>query len=79
MFDTHKKLDVSQDELAVLEAALHTQVKILGVQAAAGGSGARRRLNEVKRVLVRISQEREQAASGTGRRLFGWLRPVQAS
>ena len=46
MFDTHERLDVTQDELAVIEAALHTQAKILHVQAAAGGSGARRRLND---------------------------------
>jgi len=46
MFDTKQKLEVSQDELAVIEAALHTQVKILNVQATAGGSGARRKLND---------------------------------
>lgn len=77
MFDTKQKLDVSQDQLAVIEAALHTQIKILTVQANAGGSGARRKLNEVKRVLAQIDALR--TADDTSRRSdtlgwFGWAR-----
>lgn len=56
MFDTQKKLDISQEELAVIEAALHTQSKILGLQAGAGGTTARAQLNEVKRVLATLAQ-----------------------
>ena len=37
MFDDKQKLEISQDELALIEAALHTQFKILSVQASAGG------------------------------------------
>ena len=51
MFDNKQKLEISQDELALIEAALHTQSKILSVQASAGGSKALGRLNDVKRVL----------------------------
>ncbi|MEM6306083.1 MAG: hypothetical protein AAF744_15300 [Pseudomonadota bacterium] len=73
MFDTDKKLDVTQDELAVIEAALHTQAKILSVQAAAGGSGARRRLNEVKRVLTHVASHREAPVERPARSLFRWF------
>lgn len=73
MFDTHERLDVTQDELAVIEAALHTQAKILHVQAAAGGSGARRRLNEVKRVLAQVSQQREVERQSPRRSILGWF------
>lgn len=74
MFDKQKKLDVSEDELAVIEAALHTQAKILNVQAVAGGSGARRRLNEVKRVLVQVSSQREGSkCTSTRRSVLGWF------
>ena len=79
MFDKHQKLDVTQDELTVIEAALHTQVKILGVQAAAGGSGAQRRLNEVKRTLVRVSQERQSQDRSAFRAFFCWFRPTRCS
>ena len=58
MFDNKQKLEISQDELALIEAALHTQSKILSVQASAGGSKAVGRLNEVKRVLSAIAQQR---------------------
>ena len=58
MFDDKQKLEISQVELALIEAALHTQSKILSVQASAGGSKALGHLNEVKRVLASISQQR---------------------
>ena len=73
MFDAKQKLDVSQDELAVIEAALHTQVKILTVQASAGGSGARRKLNEVKRVLAQISATKKSAEKSRNASTLGWL------
>lgn len=80
MLDAKQKLEISQDELALIEAALHTQSKILGVQASAGGSKARARLNDVKRVLATIAQQkpaaRKPAAPRTGvflsmSRMFG--------
>ena len=73
MFDKQQKLDVTQDELAVIEAALHTQAKILGVQALAGGSGARRRLNEVKRVLAAVEQQKPSDEQRRRRSVFNWL------
>jgi len=36
MFEKTTKIDVTDRELAILEAALQTQVKILGVEAGAG-------------------------------------------
>ena len=78
MFDRSQKLDVSQDELAVIVAALETQAKILSVQAGAGGSGARRRLNEVKKVLAQIELQYDvkPAPRSRGRfmSLFGFTR-----
>ncbi len=73
MFDAQEKLDVTQDDLAVIEAALQTQAKILHVQAAAGGSGARRRLNEVKRVLVQVTQKRDVDRQAPRRSILGWF------
>jgi hypothetical protein len=58
MLDEKQKLEISQDDLALIEAALQTQSKILGVQASAGGSNALGRLNDVKRVLATIAQQR---------------------
>lgn len=79
MFDSKEKLEVSQGELAVIEAALHTQIKILNVQANAGGSGARRKLNEVKGVLAQIAalKKGDDATQGSG--ALGWLGWARAS
>ncbi len=80
MRDTQKKLEISQEERALIEAALHTQSKILHMQASAGGAVARKRLNEVKRLLARMEQHEPAARrcrrfAGFGRlrmsRLFG--------
>jgi hypothetical protein len=58
MFDDKQKLEISQKELELIKAALHTQSKILGVQASAGGSKALTRLNDIKRVLTTIAQQK---------------------
>ncbi|MGJ5619746.1 hypothetical protein [Sulfitobacter sp. MF3-043] len=73
MFDKYKKLEISQEELAVIEAALHTQSKILNVQASAGGSAARSRLNEVKRVLAHVSQHRAPDTEPCRKPTAGWF------
>ena len=73
MFSTRDKLDVTQDEIAVIHAALETQAKILTVQAGAGGSGARRRLNEVKKVLARVSSQYESSSKRRFRFGLGWF------
>lgn len=58
-----QKLEISADELAVIEAALHTQSKILNVQAKAGGAGARSQLNVVKRLLASVAQQKPRTPS----------------
>ncbi len=58
MFERSPKLKISVEELAVIEAALHTQSKILNMQASAGGDTARARLNEVKRLLSSLAQRK---------------------
>lgn len=73
MFEQHRKIDVTADELAVIEAALHTQAKILHVQASAGGNAARRRLNEVKRALSHISQQTGSNDTPERRGFFSWF------
>ncbi len=59
MTEESKKLEVSPDELDLIASALETQTKILRMQASAGGHGAVKRLNEVKRLLANISSQRE--------------------
>ncbi|MFT6675256.1 MAG: hypothetical protein ACJAVM_001445 [Sulfitobacter sp.] len=74
MPDTQSKLDLSQTQLAVIEAALHTQSKILNVQASTGSRSARTRLNEVKSVLTQISQAKKPEAIKPCARIGeGWL------
>lgn len=58
MLEKQQKLEINPEELAVIESALHTQSKILDVQANAGAAAARSRLNEVKRVLARLDQQK---------------------
>ncbi len=69
----YQKLEINQKELAVIEAALHTQAKILNVQAGAGGSTARERLNEVKRVIALIEQNRIPDPKPARRSTSLWL------
>lgn len=72
MFDETKKLDVTKKDLEIIESALQTQFKILGMEANAGGVGALERLNDVKRALAKIDQQNpvEKApAPKTGLRL----------
>ena len=79
MFEKREKIDVTQDELAVIKAALHTQIKILSVQAGAGGNAALRRLNEVKRALAHIEQQTGGEAQPKRRGLFSWFTAARAS
>lgn len=58
MFEKMQKLEVSQEELAIIEAALHTQSQILNVEAGAGATSALQRLNGVKRVLTLLDQQK---------------------
>lgn len=69
MMDRKQTLEINAEELAAIEAALHTQSKILNVQASAGGIEAHDQLNQVKRALARVTQIKPRA-SGTPPR--GW-------
>ncbi|MEW9921481.1 hypothetical protein AB2B41_17870 [Marimonas sp. MJW-29] len=71
MRDTRHTLAVTKDELAVIEAALHTQSKILHVQAGAGGDDARARLNEVKRVISSVAGQKPADSPSRPRRSGG--------
>jgi hypothetical protein len=64
----------SQDQLRIIEAALHTQSKILAVQASAGGSAVRDKLNDVKEVLARVGQLKKPVRLKPCARIgMGWL------
>ncbi|ABG31622.1 hypothetical protein CEP88_19790 [Roseobacter denitrificans] len=58
MFDNLNRLDLTSKDIDMIEAALHTQKKILSVQSAAGGTGARRKLNEIKQLMKRVGRAR---------------------
>ncbi|QFT57274.1 hypothetical protein FIU94_00435 [Sulfitobacter sp. THAF37] len=80
MLDNNKKIEVSAEQLEVIESALHTQSKILNVQAEAGGNTARQRLNEVKRLLAQLSQHKPAPQSqGCNRRAFGWFKGMRSA
>lgn len=76
MFEKTTKIDVTDRELAILEAALQTQVKILGVEAGAGTAEARTRLNEVKGVLSALHRRQKRKRSFNFA-LSGWFRQVR--
>lgn len=52
-------------DIELIEAALHTQAKILSVQSEAGGCGARKKLSELKRLSKRIGAARSRGKAGT--------------
>jgi hypothetical protein len=72
MFEKNQKLEISQDELAVIEDALHTKSKILKIQAGAGGRTALDRLNAVKRTLAHIAQQHPSKQPPARRRFTLW-------
>lgn len=53
---THLKL--TQDEIAAIEGALNTQVKILNMQASAGLPKALAQLTQAKRTLARLARQK---------------------
>ena len=77
MFEKMKKIELSQDELEIIEAALHTQSQILNVEAGAGATSALKRLNGVKRVLSMLDQQKpveEKPAPAPSTGWFGMTR-----
>jgi len=55
------RLDLTAKDLAMIEAALHTQKKILSVQSQAGRTGARHKLSELKHLMNRIGRNKCEA------------------
>jgi len=54
MLDDTQTLRLSAEELALIDTALQTQEKILGVQARAGGTTAQARLGDLHGIQRRI-------------------------
>ncbi|WP_299150582.1 hypothetical protein [uncultured Tateyamaria sp.] len=54
--DTHS-VDLTKQDLELIEAALQTQEKILSVQSRAGGDAARTRLNDLKGLMRRLRRQ----------------------
>lgn len=68
---THN-VDLTPEEMQVIEAALHTQEKILSVQSRAGGdSTVGLRLSELKSVLANLQRQRGKPGAATGGWFFG--------
>ena len=63
-----KTVELSVQDFELLQAALHTQKKILSVQSAAGGTGSHRKLADLDRLMTRLGRARNTpaGASGTG-------------
>jgi len=64
MLDETHAVDLTADDLELIEAALQTQEKILSVQTRAGGREARARLNALKGLMRRLRRQSRVAARG---------------
>lgn len=62
MFDDQNRLELTSKDIALIESALHTQQKILSVQSAAGGAGARQKLDDVKHLVKRVGRASQRQA-----------------
>ena len=70
MFNDLHKLELTARDISLIEAALHTQKKILSVQSEAGGAGAREKLSDLTQVIRRVGRANSKI---TPRRARGWL------
>lgn len=61
--DDMDRLDLTKKDIELIEAALHTQSKILAVQSEAGGCGAQKRLGELKHLIKRIGRAQASQTS----------------
>lgn len=57
MLDETHNVDLTLQDLELIEAALQTQEKILSVQSRAGSSAARTRLNDLKGLMRRLRRQ----------------------
>ncbi|WP_299964282.1 hypothetical protein [uncultured Roseobacter sp.] len=78
MLNNAHQLDLTAQDIELIEAALQTQKKILSVQSQAGGSGADRKLTDINHLMKRINRSTQSkdplGAQGWGcfaRSLFG--------
>lgn len=58
MLDNLNRLDLTEKDIELIEAALQTQKKILSVQSEAGGTRARQKLTELKQLIKRVGRAR---------------------
>ena len=58
MLENLNRLDLTAKDIELIEAALHTQKKILSVQSQAGGTGAGHKLTELKHLMTRVRRAR---------------------
>ncbi|WP_299623242.1 hypothetical protein [uncultured Tateyamaria sp.] len=63
MRDETHSVDLTQQDLDLIETALQTQEKILSVQSRAGGSAARTRLNNLKGLMRRLRRQTPMAGA----------------
>lgn len=57
MIDDVQQIDLTRQDLDLIENALATQEKILAVQARAGGRQARAKLNDLKSLMRRLRRQ----------------------
>ena len=63
MLDNLNQLKLTKKDIELIEAALHTQKKILSVQSEAGGTGARQRLSDLQHLIKRLGRVRPEPTS----------------
>ncbi|MEP1200949.1 MULTISPECIES: hypothetical protein [unclassified Tateyamaria] len=69
MLDETHSVDLTLQDLELIEGALQTQEKILSVQSRAGGNAARTRLNDLKGLMRRL---RRQTPAPQGAESASW-------
>ncbi len=57
MLEDVQKIELTRNDLDLIESALATQEKILAVQSRAGGRNARARLNDLKSLMRRLRRQ----------------------
>jgi hypothetical protein len=75
MLNNLHTLELTAQDIAMIEAALHTQKKILSVQSQAGGTGAHQKLSDMSQLIRRIGRANAKATSRPTR---GWLAVLRA-
>ena len=71
MLEDVQKIELTRQDLELIESALATQEKILSVQSRAGGRDARGRLNDLKSLIRRL---RRQVPDDAPAQSMGWTR-----